>query len=842
MSGLRWSEHSWRIQMFNRGFTSRANKILNVLAQDEAKRFNADKLSPEHVVLAILKDEDGAAVKILRNLGVDIFEVIDDIEDLLDRRDGPIYLGDMMPSSEMQRMVEMSANEARNMGYSFIGTEHLMLASMLDHTCVVNQVMEDHGIFADTFREGIIRLIGFGRTESKTKETKKTPTLDEFSRDLTDLAAKNELDKVVGRESEIKRLIQILTRRIKNNPVLIGNPGVGKTAIVEGLAQRIVSKNVPDILSSKRVVTLDLGLLIAGTKYRGEFEERLKRIMKEIKEVGNVILFIDELHTIIGAGAAEGAVDASNMIKPALSRGEIQCIGATTLQEYRKHIEKDAALERRFQSILVEEPSVSDSIEILKGIKNLYEEHHNVIYTDKSIEQAAILSKRYISERCLPDKAIDLMDEAGARLRLKNSSKPAEINEIELKIKELEIKKTKLAREQLFEDCIIIQDEIKTLISKKESLSLNWQRSTSKEKLIITENEIAQLISDITKIPLSEIEEEETAKLLHLEDELRKRVIGQKDAISSISSAVRRSRMGLGSRKRPMGSFIFLGPTGVGKTELARALSRLLLGNENALVRLDMSDYMEKHNASRLVGAPPGYVGYEEGGVLTEKVRRNPYSIILFDEIEKAHPDIFNILLQILEEGELEDNLGHKVSFKNTIIIMTSNLGAREINRDNVLGFSIDDSEKIFKDIKTAALNEMKKHFNPEFINRIDDLIVFHPLTKIDLYNIIDIMFKETADNLLEDKNIVAKLDDSVKDYIIEKYYDRKYGARPLRRGIQKEITDQLSIELLQKTVDNNDEINILFVNDSVKFDKIEKVQDDKQPLDDVEKIEVGVE
>ncbi len=816
--------------MFNRGFTSRASKILNILAQDEAKKFNSDRLLPEHVILAILKDDDGAAVKILRNIGVDIFEIVEEIEELLEKRNGPIFLGDLMPSTELQRVLEISANEARNMGYSYIGTEHLMLAAILDQNTLVSQVFDEYNITPDIFKEGIIKIIGFGKSsEVKTEKNKRTPTLDDFSRDLTDLASKNMLDKVIGRDAEIQRVIQILTRRIKNNPVLIGNPGVGKTAIVEGLAQRITQKNVPEILMNKRVVTLDLGLLVAGTKYRGEFEERLKRIMREIRDVGNVILFIDELHTIIGAGAAEGAIDASNMIKPALSRSEIQCIGATTIDEYRKYVEKDTALERRFQSIVVEEPSVEETIEIIKGTKHLYEEHHNVTYTDTAIVKAVALSKRYIVDRFLPDKAIDLIDEAGSRLRLKNSAKPDEITELDNAIKELEIKKQKLIKDQLFEDCIAIQEEVQKLSTKKETLMSNWQKNILKEKFTITENEILMLISDITKIPVAKMEEEESAKLLNLEEELHKRVIGQIEAVKAISSAVRRARLGLSSRKRPMGSFIFLGPTGVGKTELARALSEVVLGTENSLIRLDMSDFMEKHNASRLVGAPPGYVGYEEGGVLTEKIRRNPYSIVLFDEIEKAHPDVFNILLQILEEGELSDNLGHKVSFRNCIIIMTSNIGAREINRDNALGFNADDKGQMFKEIKSSALNELKKYFNPEFLNRIDETIVFHPLTKEDLYQIIDVMFNETVINLKEDRNIDISITDAMKDYIITKYYDKKYGARPLRRSIQKEIVDKLSIEILNGKALSGDGIVVSVINENVIFSKTDNKSESKK-------------
>lgn len=812
--------------MFGKGFTSRANRILTISAQDEARRFNADKLYPDHVVLAILKENCGVANRILKSLSVDTAEIIREIEAQQEIKEMPISLGDMVASNELQRLLEISAAEARNMGYTYIGTEHLLLAAISDHSSFIGQLFLEHGVSVEQLREGIVKLLGFGKSEQKIKEAQKNSVLNDFGRDLTELAERGKLDKVIGREEEIQRLIQILTRRRKNNPILLGNPGVGKTAIVEGLAQKIISKSVPENLAGKRIVALDIGLVVAGTKYRGEFEERLKKIMKEIKEAGDVILFIDELHTIIGAGGAEGAMDASNMIKPALSRGEIQCIGATTLDEFRKYIEKDSALERRFQSLLVEETSEEDTIQILLGTKHLYEQHHNVSYTDLAIKQAAALSKRYISDRCLPDKAIDVIDEVGARLKLKHSAKPKEITDIETHLKELEAKKTKYAKMQLFEDCIVIQEECKKLKKTKDSLLIAWQKTMSKDKIIVTEKDIAQFVASVTKIPLSEIEAEETEKLLKLEEELAKKVIGQKEAISAVSSAVRRARLGLNSPKRPLGSFIFLGPTGVGKTELAKALAKILLGNENTLIRLDMSDYMEKHNVARLVGAPPGYVGYEEGGSLTEKIRRNPYSILLFDEIEKAHPDVFNILLQILEEGELSDNLGHTVSFKNVIIIMTSNLGAREINRDNVLGFGTENTEALFKDIKNSALNELKRYFSPEFINRIDDMIVFHPLTKGDLYHIVDILFQEPLEDLMKERGIGVSLDDTAKEYIIQKYFDRKYGARPLRRALQKEIIDPLSLDLLTKKIKEDDIVTVFYREEKIKFEKLETAKE----------------
>ncbi|MCG8570218.1 MAG: ATP-dependent Clp protease ATP-binding subunit [Spirochaetes bacterium] len=822
--------------MYNRGFTSRANRIIRILAQEEAKKYNADKLEPEHVVLAILKDEIGVAVKTLLSLGVDIPELIEDIEEFLVKKESPVYLGDVLPSPQTQKMLEVSAEQAKNMGYSYIGTEHLMLAAMHDQASVVNQVFEEHNINPLNFKEAIVKIIGFGKTEIKKEIVKKTPTLDEFGRDLTQLAHADKLDKVIGREVEIERVVQILTRRTKNNPVLIGHPGVGKTAIVEGLAQRIIAKNVPDVLQDMRVVSLDLGLLVAGTKYRGEFEERMKKIMKEIKDVENIILFIDELHTIIGAGAAEGAIDASNMLKPALSRGEVQCIGATTLNEYKKHIEKDAALERRFQSVHIEEPSVEETIKILTGIKYLYEKHHNVQYTNEAIEDSAKMSKRYLTERFLPDKAIDLLDEAGSKARLKKSGKPGKLIQIENEISELSIKKNKLIKEQLFEECIEIKDRIQKLTNDKENLLSKWQKNVVKEKIVVDREDIAQLISHITKIPLARIEESESTKLLNIEEILHQRVVGQEDAIKAVASSIRRSRLGLSSKKRAMGSFVFLGPTGVGKTELARTLAEYLFGDESFLIRLDMSDFMEKHNVSRLIGAPPGYVGYEEGGLLTEKVRRQPYSVILFDEIEKAHPDVFNILLQILEEGELADNLNHRVSFRNTIIIMTSNVGAREINKDRNFGFSLTDNEIVFKEIKTAALNELKRFFSPEFINRIDDIVVFHPLCMSNLYQIIDIMFKEISDNM-EELNITLELTQELKDFLITKHYDKKFGARPLRRALQKEVADPFSIEMLTKKVQNGDKVIVTIIDDEIKFIIKNQLLTDDKSNDEAEHI-----
>lgn len=811
--------------MFNRGFTSRANRIVKILAQEEAKRFNSEKLLQEHIIIAILKEDEGVAVKALQTLGIDTKELIFDIEEYLEKKDGPMFLGDVIPSNDVQRMIEYAAEEAKNMGYNYIGTEHLLIATMLDPSSIVASVLEEHDVTINKFKDAVVKIIGFGKVAFKKEVIKKTPYLDEFGKELTILAKKGKLDKVVGRDIEIERVIQILSRRSKNNPVLIGEPGVGKTAIVEGLAQRIVSNNVPDNLQNKRVISLDLGQVVAGTKYRGEFEERIKRILKEIIEGGNIIIFIDELHTLIGAGSAEGTMDASNMLKPMLSRGEIQCIGATTLDEYKKYIEKDAALERRFQTIIVDEPSIQETITILNGVKYLYESHHDVSYSDKAIETAAYLSHRYISDRFLPDKAIDLIDEAGARVKIKNSNKPQEIVDIEKEIETLNQKKNKLIKDQLFEECEVIKNDIQNLLNKKDTILSNQQKGDFKKKFIVTDNDILEIISSITKIPLSRIAESETKRLLKMEDELKKNIIGQEDAIKTVASSVRRAMAGLSSKKRPTGSFIFLGPTGVGKTELAHLLAEFMFGDREALIRIDMSDFMEKQNISRLVGAPPGYVGYDEGGLLTEKIRRKPYSVILLDEIEKAHPDVFNILLQVLEEGELQDNLGHTVSFRNTIIIMTSNVGARQINKESSVGFSVDNKDFAYKEMKNAAINELKRLFNPEFLNRIDEVVVFHQLSKEDLSKIIDIMFIETKQNMKE-KNLEIELTEEAKNYIIDKDYDKKYGARPLRRALQKEIADQLSIEILEGRYKEEDKIivdvqggEIIFLIDQT-FDK----------------------
>lgn len=817
---------------------------MTILAQEEAKRFHSDQLLPEHIILALLKDGEGLGYKVLKKLNIDPAELQLEIEESIPKKSGGLILGDVPPSQRGKKILEGSAEEARNLGHEYIGTEHLLLATAREPGSVIARSLSRHNLTVDSLRDAVSELSGSNKqSHNKKKVTsiqqqkrkqqdqskKSTPTLDEFSRDLTKYAREGKLDPVIGREREIQRVIQILARRTKNNPVLIGEPGVGKTAIVEGLAQKIYDGGAPEVLVGKRVMTLDLASLIAGTKYRGEFEERLKRVMKEIITVGNIILFIDELHTIIGAGGAEGAIDASNMLKPSLSRGELQCIGATTLNEYKKYVEKDAALERRFQTIFVDQPNTEQTVQILKGIKDQYEDHHNVTFTDRALEVAVSLSHRYITDRFLPDKAIDLIDEAGSRKRIHNSVRPKELADLEQEIERLTEEKISLVNNQNYEKAASVRDTVRQLKLQVEEMKHNWKMALKSEKNVVEDEDIEMVISDITGIPLSRLAESESEKLLRIEDELHKTVIGQQDAIEAVSSAIRRSRIGLSSPKRPMGSFVFLGPTGVGKTLLAKTLAEFLFGDEDALVRIDMSDFMEKHNVSRLVGAPPGYVGYEEGGILTEKIRRRPYSVILLDEIEKAHPDVFNMLLQVLEEGELQDNLGHKVSFKNTVLIMTSNAGAREISKDSTLGFQVQEGIMSYNEIKNSALNELKRVFRPEFLNRVDEIVVFHSLTRDEVREILEIMITEVKERLL-DMNIELDFTKSAKEYLIDSGYDTKYGARPLRREIQKRVEDSLAMEILKGKFKTGDHITVSIKNGAIHFRKKNVGQKQQEP------------
>lgn len=799
--------------------TKRAKVVIDFYSQEEAKRLNHDQVTPEHVLLGLLREPESIAIKSLRNLKVDLDRLKIELETSMSKSSSNTKLYGQIPSSpRVQRLIAYSAEEAKAFGHNYIGTEHLLLGLLREENGIAYNVLTSFGIELNPLKQEIMKMIGVvGISTPSNEQTNqqeeivrkvKTPTLDQFARDLTKLARDKELDKVIGRENEVMRAVQILSRRKKNNPILLGEPGVGKTAIVEGLAEKIVAGDVPDILLKKRVLTLELSSVVAGTKYRGEFEERIKNIVLEIKKSGNVIIFIDELHTLIGAGGSEGALDAANMLKPALSRGEIQCIGATTINEYKKYIEKDGALVRRFQPVNVEEPNVEDTIEILNGIKSKYEEHHNVKYTSEAINAAVVLSKRYITERYLPDKAIDLIDEAGSRARLINMTMPIEFKDMEEQIKEFDAEKQKCADMQEFEDAEVWKNKRDALKNELAEKQKKWREERDKIQTLIEEDDIRNVISEITNIPVKRLLNSESKRLIGMEEELHRKVVGQEEAISSISKAIRRSRAGLKSSKKPLGSFIFLGPTGVGKTALAKVLAEFMFGNSDALIRIDMSEFMEKFAVSRLIGAPPGYVGYEEGGGLTEKVRRKPYSLILFDEIEKAHPDVTNILLQVLEEGQLTDNFGRKVDFSNAIIIITSNLGARDIVKGNSLGFNAIGIEKDINDIKNFALEELKQNFNPEFLNRIDDIIVFHTLTKEDLKEIINIMLNELNESI-KDRNIIINLTDEAKLYIIDKGFDKKYGARSLRRAIQKEIEDYISTEILLGHIMDGDIVDV---------------------------------
>ena len=782
--------------MFNR-FTERARKVI-ILAKEEARRFNHDYIGTEHILLGLVHEGEGVAAAVLQNMGMSLETIRLEVEKLVQPGPATQILGDIPFTPRAKKVLELATEEARSLGHNYIGTEHILLGLIREGEGVASQVLMNMGLDLNMVRNQVMQFLGSatpGFNQAQKVKTK-TPALDAFGRDLTSLAREDKLDPVINRRAEIERVIQILSRRTKNNPVLLGEAGVGKTAIVEGLAQEIISGNVPEVLKNKRIIVLDLALMIAGTKYRGQFEERIKAVMEEIKRSQDVIIFIDELHTLVGAGAAEGAIDASNILKPALSRGEIQCIGATTMDEYRKHIEKDAALERRFQTIMVDPPNVDLTIEILKGLRDKYEAHHRVSFQDGALEAAAKLSDRYISGRFMPDKAIDLIDETGARARLNVLVAPPEIKEWEDRIENIRKEKEVYIKSQDFEKAASLRDEERQARTKLEELNLEWAKTKDKLRPQVSAEDISKIVSQWTGIPLFRLEEKETEKLLKFEQELHTRVIGQDEPISAIARAIRRSRAGIKDPKRPIGSFIFLGPTGVGKTLLARALAEFMFGNEDALLQYDMSEYMEKFNVSRLVGAPPGYVGYEEGGQLTERVRRRPYAVILLDEIEKAHPDVFNLLLQVFEDGRLTDSFGRKVDFRNTIVIMTSNVGAQLIRKSGSLGFKDQKEEVSYEQMKERLLEEVKRTFKPEFLNRIDDTIVFRPLAKEDLGAIVDLEISYINERLKE-QGINLDVNADAKQLLIEKGFDPVFGARPLKRTIQRYLEDPLSQEII---------------------------------------------
>jgi len=812
--------------MFKR-FTERARRVI-ILAREEAERHHHEYLGTEHILLGMLKDGGGIAITVLQKAGLSIEQIRMEVERHLPRNANALIVGEIPFTPKAKKVLEYGVEEARLMGHNYIGTEHLLLGLLKEKEGIAAKVLNALGIRLVETREKILNLLQEPAT--KTKEKSKTPALDEFGRDLTELAQNGKLDPVIGRETEIERVIQILSRRTKNNPVLIGEPGVGKTAIVEGLAQRVVNREVPELLFDRRVVALDLGALVAGTKYRGQFEARMKAIMKEIVQAENVMIFIDELHTLVGAGAAEGSVDASNMLKPALSRGEIQCIGATTLDEYRKYIEKNGALERRFQPIMVDPPSIEESIEILRGLRDRYEAHHHLRIPDAAIVQAVKLSARYVTDRFLPDKAIDVMDEASARVRLRRITPPPMVRELQRKINEIvRLKKEKIENQE-FEKAVELRDQEEEIRRQIESSRRTWEESQEEAELVTTEEDMAYVVSRMTGIPLSKIEEAESHRLLNMEAELHKRVVGQEEAIAVVTRAIRRSRAGLKDPRRPVGTFIFLGPTGVGKTELARALAEFLFGNENSLIRVDMSEYMERFNVSRLTGAPPGYIGYDEGGQLTEQVRRKPYSVVLLDEIEKAHPDISHVLLQVMDDGHLTDSYGRKVDFKNVVLIMTSNLSARTIEKNTSIGFQREGDSMAFNKMKENVMNELKRTFNPEFLNRIDEAVMFHPLTLDHIKQIVDILLLRLNQQMAE-RGITLEIDDDAKGWLAQQGYDPAYGARPLRRAIQRHIEDPLSEETLRGEFANGGVVQVKLAGEELVF--VAKQEDAVESLSD---------
>ncbi len=799
--------------MFER-FTDRARKVM-ALANQEAQRFNHEYIGTEHILLGLVKEGSGVAANVLKNMDIDLKKLRLGIEKLVKSGPDMVTMGKLPQTPRAKKVIEHAIEEARALNHNYVGTEHILLGLLRETEGIAAQVLMNLGLKLEDVRQEVLNLLGAGLEDNSypsmgmkvnpsvpssaqaARAKSKTPALDSFGRDLTELAAKNELDPVIGRQTEIERLVQILCRRTKNNPVLLGEAGVGKTAIVEGLAQRITSHEVPEILRDKRLVVLDLAMMVAGTKYRGQFEERIKAVINEVRRAGNVLLFIDELHTLVGAGGAEGAIDASNVLKPALARGEVHCIGATTFDEYRKYVEKDAALERRFQTIVVDPPSKEETLQILKGLRDRYEKHHRVHFTDEALYQAVELSSRYISGRCLPDKAIDVIDEAGARVRLKNMTPPPDLAEYEAKIEKLQAEKDEAVRDADYERAAALRDDIQRILDEKAEVQRQWQEQNNDQVGVVDMDVVAEVVSKMTGVPLRRLEKEEAEKLLELEAELHKTVVSQDEAISAVAKAVRRSRSGLKDPNRPMGSFIFIGPSGVGKTLLARALAEFMFGDADALVQIDMSEYMEKHNISRLVGAPPGYVGYEEGGQLTERIRRRPYAVLLLDEIEKAHPDVYNMLLQIMEEGRLTDSFGRHVDFKNVILIMTSNIGAELIKSQSGFGFGKRTEQANYEKMKELLDKEIERYFRPEFLNRLDGVIVFRPLTHENLQTIVEYELNKVFKRLIE-HGLRLELDAAAKEFLVEKGYNPEFGARPLRRVIERYIEDPISEALLR--------------------------------------------
>jgi ATP-dependent Clp protease ATP-binding subunit ClpC len=807
--------------MHHEKFTERVRRVM-FLGREEAARLHHDYIGTEHLLLGLLREGQGIAASVLNNLGLDLDAIRQAVESMVSSTGGTLTIGEIPFTPRAKRVVELAVEEARQLGHNYVGTEHLLLGLIREGEGVAARVLLQMGVDRKKVREETLKLLGGSPSSSQAEKEEKqeTPALNQFGRDLTQLAAEGKLDPIIGREREIERVIQVLSRRKKNNPVLIGEPGVGKTAIAEGLAQRIVESKVPETLKDKRIVTLDLASVVAGTKYRGQFEERLKAVINEIRESRDTVIFIDELHTIVGAGGAEGAIDASNMLKPALARGELQCIGATTLDEFRKYIEKDGALERRFQAVMVDPPSVDQTIEILHGLRDKYEAHHGVKITEKAVVSAVRMSERYMNDRFLPDKAIDVIDEAGARGRLSLSTIPNEVRELEKKVAELSKEKQALIQGQEFEKAAILRDKEKEQERKLVELKKNWDKTRMAEMATVDEEDIAAVIASMTGVPSTRLEEKESAKLLRMEAELKKRIVGQDDAVTAISKSVRRNRAGLRDPRRPIGSFVFLGPSGVGKTELARVLALFLFDDEESLIRIDMSEFMEKFAVSRLVGAPPGYVGYEEGGQLTEKVRRRPYSVVLLDEIEKAHPDVFNILLQVLEDGQLTDSMRRKVDFKNTVLIMTSNIGSRQIKGGGGLGFQRSDDSAAYESMKNTVMDEAKRTFNPEFLNRIDELIVFRSLEKPHMEQIIHILLSDVEKRLAEN-DMGFEITPEAVDLLVESGFDAHLGARPLRRAIQRLVEDPLAVLVLQDQFEKGSKIKIRRSGDELAFEEM---------------------